>query len=102
MSPPAQKARSPAPRKTTALIAGSFSQPGMVFSSSRIMPCVSAFSAFGRLSVISPSPSWTSKRISASDIQTPILSSHQKPARDDDAHDLVGAFEDLVHAKVAQ
>src|SRR5262252_1349985 len=98
MSPPAQKARSPAPRSTTALMAGSFSQPGITFSSSRIMPCVSAFSALGRLSVITPSPSFTSNRISDSDIN----SSHQQSARNDHAHDLVGAFENLVHAQVAE
>src|SRR5580704_9046525 len=112
-----QKARSPAPRSTTALIAASFSQPGRTFSSSRIMPCVSALSAFGRLSVITPRPSFTSNRISDSDIHTPYtrrLSSlaslgmtmcalpHQKPARNDHPHDLVGAFEDLVNAQVAQ
>src|SRR5260370_27656849 len=131
-SPPAQKARSPAPRSITALTAASFSQPGRTFSSSRIMPCVSAFSAFGRLSVITPSPSFTSNRISASDIDSPLgsrchpersegpllmalkvprfarddrvrcISPHQKPARNDHPHDLVGAFEDLMNAQVAQ
>src|SRR5947207_15859632 len=120
-SPPAQKARSPAPRRITALTAGSFSHWGMTFSISRIMPCVSAFSALGRLSVITPSPSLISNRISDSDIDTPKLTEgsslpppsygggdekihlpHQQPARNDHAHDLVGAFEDLVHAQVAQ
>src|SRR5713101_1651071 len=134
-SPPAQKARSPAPRTTTALIAASFSQLGMTFSNSRIMPCVNAFSALGRLSVMRPRPSLTSNRISGSDIRTPSPSalralppydgggkesimppplyggggakrprgsSHQKPARNDHAHDLVGAFEDLMHPEVAQ
>src|SRR5260370_33637356 len=105
-SPPAQKAGSPAPRSISALTAASFSQPGRTFSSSRIMPCVSAFSAFGRLSVITPSPSLTSNRISDSDIDSPYTpryaSSHQKPARNDHPHDLVGTFEDLVHAQVAE
>src|SRR5216684_4595842 len=131
-SPPAQKARSPAPRSTTALIAGSFSHPGRTFSISRIMPCVSAFSAFGRLSVIKPSPSFTSNSISASDIDSPLhprchpersegplrprakvpryarddrvrcISPHQKPPRNDHPHDLVGALEDLVHTQVAE
>src|SRR6201999_3760438 len=77
---------------------GSFSQSGMTFSSSRIMPWVSAFSALGRLSVMTPKPSFTSNRISASDNSPP----HQQTPRDDHAHDLVGAFEDLVHAQVAQ
>ena len=36
------------------------------------MPCVSAFSALGRLRVINPSPSFTSNRISASDMPHPI------------------------------
>src|SRR3982074_3443981 len=109
-SPPAQKARSPAPRTTTALIAGSFSHPGRTFSISRIMPCVSAFSAFGRLSVIRPSPSLISNSISASDIDSPLhprcqvrcISPHQKPPRNDHPHDLVGALEDLVHTQVAE
>src|SRR5258708_18641296 len=105
-SPPAQKARSPAPRTTTAVMVGSFSQPGMTFSISRIMPCVSAFSAVGRLSVMRPRPSLTSNRISGSDIRTPLRTGcalpHQQPARNDDPHDLVGAFEDLVHPEVAQ
>src|SRR5947209_1531524 len=83
---------------------------------------------------MTPKPSFTSNRISASDIQTPYAHqctivipsvardlywttkvpryaqddnecaplTHQEPARNDHAHDLVGALEDLMHPQVAQ
>ena len=56
MSPPAQKARSPAPRRITALTAGSSAHAEMTISQRQDHAGVSAFSAFGRLSVMRPIP----------------------------------------------
>src|SRR3569833_2513096 len=101
MSPPAEKARSPAPVTTMRVTAASFAQASSCAASALTMPCVTALSAFGRFSVTSPAAPRRSNRIS-SVLKSATRSIPQHRARDDDAHDLVGAFEDLVHAHVAQ
>src|SRR5690348_6051538 len=105
-SPPAQKARPPAPRMRTAWICGSAPQARRSGSSVRYMPSVSVLSAFGRLSVTRARPPRRSSRISSvtglsSGISCPGSGAEQA-ARDDEAHDLVGPFEDLVNAQIAQ
>src|SRR3990172_11445055 len=102
MSPPAQNGTLPslraAPRTSTALIAGSRAQ-ALSFSFMAIaMAVVSALSAAGRLSVTVPRPPRASNRTSSVAISS--LSAQQAPG-DDEAHDLVRALENLVHAHVA-
>src|SRR5581483_6649753 len=64
------------------------------------MPRLKVLSACGRFKVTTPRAAIRSSRISSrADIAR--LSAEQ-PARDDDAHDLVGAFEDLMHPHVAE
>src|SRR5215470_17216122 len=66
MSPPAQKARSPAPRRTTAWTSGSRAHSASRGANARYIPSVIAFSAFGRLIVAIPTPPCVSKRMSFS------------------------------------
>ena len=68
MSPPAQKARSPAPRTTTRVTRGSAAQSASAFARSVTMPWVSAFSAAGRFSVTSPAGPWRSQMISGGSV----------------------------------
>src|SRR5258708_6696657 len=64
-SPPAQNARSPAPRISTARIAGSVPQATSSGSSVRYIPRVSVLSACGRLKVTTARPPRRSRRISS-------------------------------------
>src|SRR5665213_70394 len=101
MSPPAEKARSPAAVTTTRMTASSSDQAWSCARNACTMPCVTALSAFGRLRVTSPAAPRRSNRTS-SVLKFAKRSIPQHRAGDDDAHDLVGAFEDLVHAHIAQ
>src|SRR5262245_5985980 len=104
MSPPAQKARSPSPRSTIALTAGSCSQSSSWRQYARIIGRVSAFSAFGRFSVAMPIAPRRSNRMSEVMMLCrgrSILLAQQAP-RDDHPHDLVGAFEDAMDTQIAQ
>src|SRR3990172_4388710 len=102
MSPPAQNGTLPslraAPRTSTALIAGSRAQALSLSFMAIAMAVVSALSAAGRLSVTVPRPPRASNRTSSVAISS--LSAQQAPG-DDEAHDLVRALENLVHAHVA-
>src|SRR5665213_645737 len=100
-SPPAQKARPPSPRTITAWTSGSFPQAINWGSNFRYMASDSVLSAFGRLSAMMPSPPRRSRMIS-SVMRGLLIPWAQQATGDDDAHDLVGAFEYLVHAQIAQ
>src|SRR5664280_1483484 len=65
MSPPAEKARSPAAWITTRVIAGSVPQPSSWARNASTMAWVTALSACGRLSVMRPAAPRRSKRISS-------------------------------------
>src|SRR6185312_13312455 len=92
MSPPAQKARLPCPRARTHCTDASPSHSRSLASSACAISSVSALSASGRFSTTRAMPSRTTNSISAI---------AQEAARHDHAHDLVGAFENLVHAQIA-
>ena len=83
----------------TRVTAGSSRQASSCARSARTMTSVTALSACGRLSVTSPAAPRRSNRISGSNRHLLVS---QKIAAHDHAHDLVGSFEDLVHAHVAQ
>src|SRR5580704_3776966 len=76
MSPPAEKARSPAAVITTRVTAGSFAQASSCSARARTIAWVTALSACGRFNVTRPA--------------------------DDEAHDLVGTFENLMHPHITQ
>src|SRR5690606_14869134 len=110
-SPPAQNALPPSPRISTAFTAGSVSQAASCGSNAWIISRVSAFSALGRLSDTMPMPPSVAKEMSCCSSLTwvmffpdcsRLLIAAQKLAGNDDPHDFVGAFEDLVHAQIAQ
>src|SRR6202521_770075 len=101
MSPPAEKARSPAPRMTTRVIAGSRAHSLSLAASAWTMPCVTALSACGRFSVITPAAPHRSNRMSCSALKA-RPSIPQQVAADDHPHHLVGALENLMDAHVAQ
>src|SRR5258708_6009480 len=65
MSPPAQKARPPAPRINTAWTAGSSAQARNIGSNRRYMSRVKAFSACGRFKVTVATPPSCSNRMSS-------------------------------------
>src|SRR5437016_12076291 len=65
MSPPAQKARPPAPRIRTAWTAGSSAQPRSIGSNRRYMSRVKAFSACGRFNVTVATPPSRPNRMSS-------------------------------------
>src|SRR5207244_1914503 len=64
MSPPAENARSPAATTTTRVTASSFAHSPSLAASARTMACVTAFNAFGRLSVTMPAVPRRSNRMS--------------------------------------
>src|SRR6185437_15942279 len=92
MSPPAQKARLPCPRTMTQRTEASPSHSRSSPSSACAISRVSALSASGRFSTTRAMPSRTTNSMSAI---------AQEAARHDDAHDLVGALEDLMYAQIA-
>src|SRR6185503_10325192 len=65
MSPPAEKARSPAPVTTMRVTPSSSAHASSCAASALTMPRVTALSAFGRLSVTSPAAPRREKRISS-------------------------------------
>src|SRR6185369_8845459 len=99
MSPPAEKARSPAAIMTTRVIAGSFAHRSSSARSARTMPWVTALSAWGRLSVITPAAPRRSNRIS--DWTMPSLVPQHCTA-DDQAHDLIRTLKNLMHTYITQ
>src|SRR5690348_7830225 len=64
-----------------------------------VIAALRALSALGRLSVMRPAA--PSRRITASSVISFSLVAVQHVARDDDAHDLIGAFENLMHPEIA-
>src|SRR5215475_5435170 len=82
MSPPAEKARSPAPVMMTRVIAASSAQKSSWARKAPTMPCVTALSAFGRLRVMMPAAPRRSNRISSS--LTPTSTQRPKIGSDRD------------------
>ncbi len=89
MSPPAEKARSPAAVITTRVIAGSSAQSSSCARNASTMPCVTALSACGRLSVTTPAAPRRSKRMSASLTRAAATRRRRASSR---LHRLVGEF----------
>src|SRR3546814_15157787 len=99
MSPPAAKARALVERIITASTSSASAHWRNCSSSPCTMSSVTAFRAFGRFSVTTPRPPATSNPISS--LLNDPSPSLQQAAGDDHPHDLVRAFQNLVHARVA-
>src|SRR5690606_26789843 len=112
-SPPAQKALSPSPSSSTPTTSGSVAHRVSCVCSTSTIASVSALSDSGAVSVATPkrlpqavanSRTWIESAISSSrpcsarDVEVRLL---QQAPRDDDPHDLVGTFENLVDAGIA-
>src|SRR3546814_20591961 len=99
MSPPAAKARALVERIITASTSSASAHWRNCSSSPCTMSSVTAFSAFGRFSVTTPSPPATSNPLS-SPLHDPSPSL-QHAARHDHPHHLVLAFQNPVPAPLA-
>src|SRR5918994_4578910 len=99
MSPPAQNARSPSPLIRTACTSGSVCQRAKPPCSARHMSNDSAFRARGRFKVTITTPPRCSMRMSS---LARMVSAVEQATGDDQPHDLVGAFEDLVHPDISE
>src|SRR5260221_8390204 len=114
MSPPAHRPRSPSPVSSTAAICVSASKSSSVAEIRRTISSVRLLSAFGLFRRIRPSDPALSTSTKGSPITSfavlmfVVLSSLRarsffadERARNDDTHDFIGAFKNLMNAQVA-